>query len=276
MQRPTFVLPQSAGLGAEPASVAPFGDAQGHLSDARHPRKNERWHGGLSWLSEKVLLRLLKYSMDCECGLQFISGRDDEFHAKFHAEYLHGPSISILEELISIERISGHPLFVIDSVVPEGKRDLFTKVADTAQASMQDYPIGYDGTVDEREQAMFVLASRDRAIGMVIVHIDNPCWHLSWLEGGECRMVESVASPAPRRIVSRVWIAAAYRRQRLAHQLLQAVARHYSIECKDLGWELPLTAAGEQLLRRLVPGTWFGRADQFTLTKLLKGSSQIR
>ena len=210
--------------------------------------------------------------MPCECGYQFVPGIDDELHAKFHAAYLYGPSLSVLDELTSTATIFGNSLFVIDAQIPEAQRKLFVAVADVAQATMTGYSYGYYGTVDEREQTMFVLASDGHAIGMAIVGLDGPCWKLSWAPGYSLQLMEKVASPGPHRIVARVWIAAAYHRRGFASQMLHAVARHYSIDCKDLGWELPLTPAGAQLLRSLLPGTWLGRADPITLRETLSDS----
>ena len=81
-------------------------------------------------------------SRQCECGLKYVPGIDDEFHDKHHAEYLYGPSISAIAELQSVETVGGHPLFVIDHRVPLSQRKAFFRVALVAQGSMPEYPAG--------------------------------------------------------------------------------------------------------------------------------------
>ena len=198
------------------------------------------------------------------------AGVDDEIHHKYHSEYLKGPVIPIIRELTAFKVIDGYPVFVISGRTPLSRRKLFVELALVAQRSMQDYPAGYDGTVDEADQTMLVLADGENAIGMVLVAISSPFWSMSWSKEGLARLDSPIPLQKPLRTVARIWTAASYRRRKLASSLLRETANYYKLACEELGWELPLTKVGASLLRTVVPGRWLGRGDAFALQQTLE------
>ena len=209
---------------------------------------------------------------NCECGYPCGLGHDEEIHARLHLEYLQGPLITVLQDLVAVETIEACSLFVIDDLVPLQQREEFFRLALVA-CRCTGFSAGYDGS-----QPMLVLANDSRAIGMVCVTTDAPCWRLSWTDDGSLRLLDDASILEPRLKVARVWIAGAFRRRGLGSHMLRATAGYFQMRCEDLAWELPLTSDGARLVRSVLPGEWLGRGDTWALHLTLKqfgGKSQL-
>lgn len=204
---------------------------------------------------------------ECECGHSYIKGdpREEAAHGAIHDEYLRGPRVVELSALQPTEVVLGYPLRVVDDSIPLVVRRALAVTARVAQRSMPDYPTGYDGTITEDQQILFILADAERAIGLAITALDWCSWRISWHPDGSPRLDDQVMDPQRRITVCRVWVAKEYRRGGLASGLVKSVATHFNLESGELGWELPLTPSGLELLRAIAGDRWWGRGDGFAL-----------
>lgn len=207
--------------------------------------------------------------MHCECGLDYMPGVDDDVHAKRHAEYQNGPAIEVLSKIERTDSIGQLALIVVDAKLRYPIRKQIAKVAEVAHYSMQQYPIGYHGTVTEDDQTMLVLADGTHGVAMLLHSLDSSFWRLSWRPEGDLQLDDQSSLMEERRTVGRIWVAKAYRRTSLATYLVQSAATLCGVSVKDLGWELPLTDDGAALLRTVLPTRWLGRGDVFALKETL-------
>lgn len=168
-----------------------------------------------------------------------------------------------LQNLVAVAMIEGYSLFVMDGRDPQRRKELFLLALVACRCTR--FSAGYDST-----EPMLVLAKDSRAIGMVCVGRDAPCWRLSWNNDGSVRLLNEESILEPRVVVARVWIAGAFRRRGLGGQMLRATAKYFKIRCDELAWELPLTSAGAKLIRSVLPDDWLGRGDGWTLQQTLE------
>jgi hypothetical protein len=171
-----------------------------------------------------------------------------------------------LSTVDSSEGISTH---AIDANVPLATRRQIAYVATVAQRSISgDWP-GYDGTIDEDDQRLFVAASADRVVAMVVTALDGRFWPLGWRADGSIELRGERASLRQGHKIARVWTAANFRRRGLALRLIQIASRALSIRTEDFGWEIPFTAGGTLLVKRLCPESFWGCGSPYSLNETL-------
>ena len=207
----------------------------------------------------------------CECGLTYVPGHpDDEIeHERWHAEYLHGPKITAVRELTSIATINSFSVYVVDGSCPLPTRLKLAQVASVAKRSMSDYPAGYDGTVDEDDQRLYIAVDGVRVVAMIITGLEDFFWKCGWNEDGSFKFWHQPPEKRRSYKVARVWTAPSYQGKGLASQLIQIVSDQLSCNIVDLGWELPLSKSGENLVKRFCPDLLWGCGDAITLRKYL-------
>lgn len=207
----------------------------------------------------------------CECGLSYVPGvpEDDEAHAKIHNEYLYGAKLREIERAEAVGTVAGYPLVVVDATLPHDVRCRLAEAAYVAQRSTPSFPAGYDGTITDASEKLFLVTDDLRGIAIALTGLDDHFWSLAWKTDGTVELVDNVNHAQQRQKVGRVWVAKAYRRHDIGTDLVRAVADYLEYELADLGWELPLTPDGAYLLRCLVPRQWWGRGDSFVLRKTL-------
>jgi hypothetical protein len=198
-----------------------------------------------------------------------IGSPDDEaYHAKIHGEYQFGPEVTAVRAAPLIEARGDLTIRVVDGTVPLAVRRKFYDVALVACREIGG-PAGYDGTVDEDEQRLFLAAQGNRVVAMVLTALDYRFWALVWQPDGSIVMRGQGSLHNSQR-VARVWVAANHRRRGLGIEMVRIASRHLQCPIDQFGWELPLTAAGAQLVRRLLPTSFWGSGDQFALQETLE------
>jgi len=195
---------------------------------------------------------------------------DDLAHHHAHQKYLNGPGLQGLLSLSPIGHVGALRVLMIDATTPAPVRRELAEVVYVAQVETPDFPAGYDGTVTEADERLFLVAGGARAVAFAVTALDEPHWRLRWEGHDALEFADQQAIPGDRQKIGRVWVAKAHRRQGIAKGLLEIVARTLGCELRDLGWELPLTGDGRRLLRKLLPETWLGRGDAFALEETLK------
>lgn len=194
-------------------------------------------------------------------------------HAREHAEYLSGPAlpeISQVNEVASVGQLSVH---LLDGSHPLPLRRTLAHVAMVAHRCMPSYPAGYDGTVTEDDQRLYLAANRDHVVAMALTSLDDRFWKLAWGPKESLVLVDRSASLRRSHKIARVWTAASYRGKGIARSLVLEVARFLPCELNMLGWELPFTAPGARLVQHLLPHSFWGCADPFTLQRVLRGDA---
>jgi len=207
----------------------------------------------------------------CACGLSYVRelASDEELHGRVHAEFHSGAELHLPVALASIGSVHGYPIVVADMRTPLATRRALARIALVAQRSMPDFPIGYDGSLTDDDDRLFVVLANDRMIAMAITSLDDSYWVLQWRENLRLELVGTEQLPDQRQKVSRVWVANQFRRRGIARGLIDSVATLFRRRAHELGWELPLTTDGRRLLRTLVPGDLFGHGDTFALEETL-------
>ena len=208
----------------------------------------------------------------CECGLNYVPGvpEDEKRHDKEHYEYLHGPYLPDLHAFAAIDSVREYPLVMVDATVQPSVRRRLSMVAYVAQRETPGYPAGYDGTISDGDERLFLATDGGHAIAMVLTALDEGYWLFSWTPGGTLELLDANPNLAPRQKIGRVWVAKAYRRCGVGSLMVRAVVAFLGYELPDIGWELPLTKDGTGILQRLVPSKWWGRGDGFALQRTLE------
>jgi len=203
--------------------------------------------------------------------MSYISGidEDEKQHEIRHGEYLHGAILPDLHALSAVTLVAGYPIVMVDASVPIEVRFRLAQAAYVAQRATPDYPAGYDGTISEGDEKLFIARNDDRAIGVVLTALDEYYWSLIWTHEGTVQLLDETPHRGPLQKIGRVWVAKAYRRCGIASLMVKAVVEILGYEVSDIGWELPLTEDGAAFLRKLVPSKWWGRGDAFSLRDTL-------
>ena len=196
-----------------------------------------------------------------------------KYHKKIHAEYLSGPEIPSVHQLYHSTTIGDLSIYIIDGTCPMETRRELSHVAMVAQRSMPNYPAGYDGTITEDDQRLFIAADGTHIVAMVLTMFDDIFWQLGWQNGGSIKLVDQVPLKHRRYKVTRAWTAGAYRHKGLACQLIKVASNMLSYNIVDLGWELPFTKNGTHLVKRLCPNIFWGCGDSFSLSQTLEEES---
>ena len=203
----------------------------------------------------------------CICGLSYVRGlpKDEAKHRKIHSEYFIGPSIPSISKAPILDDIDGLAVHVVDERTPFEVRRKIAHVAMVGQRSMSGYPAGYDGTVNEEHQRLYVLVEMQRTIGFVLSATDTRFWKLAWTLDDNVQLLDRNPSLHPGSKIGRVWVAAKYRRKGLAKKLVFIASKNLGVVPSEFGWELPFTIAGTALVRSLAPSTFYGCGDETQL-----------
>ena len=117
---------------------------------------------------------------------------------------------------------------------------------------MPSFKTGYDGTVTEADQRLYVLRRHDRAIAFALTALDDRFWHLEWRDEAliQIQMSKPEELRERRSKVGRVWVATEERKQGLGGALVVAALSHLAVEPSEVGWEFPFTDAGQRAPER--------------------------
>lgn len=213
-----------------------------------------------------------KMATKCECGLTYVPGHpEDEIqHEQWHTEYFYGPEITAVRELTSIATLNSFSVYVVDGSCPLETRLKLAQVAIVAKRSMPDYPAGYSGAVDEYDQRLYIAVDGVRIVAMIITGLEDFFWKCSWNDDGSFKFWHQ--QPEKRRSykVARVWTAPSCQSKGVASQLIQIVSDQLSCNIVDLGWELPLSVPGKNLVKRFCPDLLWGCGDTITIRNYLQ------
>ena len=180
-----------------------------------------------------------------------------------------GPVIAKVRKAPVVGNFGNLTVHLVDASVPLQVRQAISHVAMVAQRSMSEYPAGYDGTVTEDDQRLYVLVDGDRVVAFALTALDERFWRLSWATDGAIDLFEDTALSRRGPKVGRVWVAASYRGKGLSVQLVEVAAGHLAVAPSELGWELPFTPAGRALVRHFCQSSFLGCGDVYSLTKAL-------
>ena len=180
-------------------------------------------------------------------------------------EVTHGPDIPEVARMPIVGEVGDATVRLVDGSVPPVSRHAIARVAYAAQRSMPSYKTGYDGTVTEDDQRLYVLAAGTRAVGLVLTALQDRFWKIRWAEDGA--LVRDSDVPLLQRgpVVARVWVAESRRKSGLGLGLIDRVLRHLGVPASGVGWEFPFTESGATLVRRLCPTGFLSSCDAMTL-----------
>ncbi len=181
-----------------------------------------------------------------------------------------GPIIPEVRKLRKIGAVGELSALLVDASVPQSVRYKIAHVAMVAQRSMPEYKTGYDGTITEDDQRLYVLAEGDRVVAFILTALEDRFWRLSWGVSDRFSLLDK--GPLMRRgyKVGRIWVASERRRSGLAAQLVSLAVQHLEVVISDVGWELPFSSNGAVFVRQLLPTAFLGCADPYTLYKALQ------
>ena len=169
--------------------------------------------------------------MTCECGLSFVQGleEDELLHQQAHREYEAGPELPVVHSLVACDTIDGLSVYHIDRLIPQPVRQELAHVALVAHRSMPGFKSGYDGSVTEDDQRLFLLADGSRVVAMVLTAMEEFFWHIGWDDTGRPKLLNDAQVERRGPKVGRVWVAAGYRRK-----IVRSSPRYRA--CCVLGW----------------------------------------
>ena len=196
----------------------------------------------------------------CECGATYVIGdpENEAWHNQFHEEYSLGPDVSEVQSLRSIASKESLRLVVVDNTVEESIRKAVAQVAVVAQRCMPDYKFGYYGVASDSEQRLYAFVDKTRIVGIVTTSLEKYLWRFAWTPESGFQPSETNRAPFSGPKVTRIWIAASYRRRGLAKWLIQEVGKHLKCDVQSLGWEMPLTESGKSLVKSVCAEEFLG------------------
>ncbi len=199
----------------------------------------------------------------CECGLTYVPGvlADERLHRRMHTEYSRGPAISSIYLAPRLGVVDDLTVHLVDEFVPFDARRKLAHVAMVAQRTMPRYLSGYDGAITEDNQHLYLLAKRNRAVAFVLSSLAHRFWRLKWTMDFNIELVENAPDLRTGHRVGRVWVASNYRRKGLAKKLVEFMLAHRNQHISLIGWELPFTESGRELVRSLAPLDFLGCGD---------------
>lgn len=209
--------------------------------------------------------------MNCECGLSYVTGNEEDelIHARLHDEYLNGPILAAVESLPRLSMLENLCVVVLNRDTPENVRRELAYIANVARRTTPSYPAGYDGTIGQANEHLFLAAHGTRVVCMVMSGLADHFWRFCWREDGAVKMAADAAMIGDRVTIARVWVAKAYRQRGFAGRLVRIAAAELNVGMPDLGWILPLSENGRKLVRSLCPHEWFGCGDCFAIKETL-------
>lgn len=221
-------------------------------------------------MSEKITSKIVQHN-EKSSVLSECEPENDNLRVMQHDdEYLNGREMFELRALESVDMVSGYPLFLVDANVIPLFRCQFKHIAFVAQREMSDFPAGYDGSITEADERLYIVADGDRGIAMALTAMDEYSCQLVFTENGRVKKALNSATQAvPRQKIARIWVAKAYRNRGIGASLVMAVTKSLKCELADLGWELPPTNDGKKLIQKLLPSQWWGCGDAYTLKETL-------
>lgn len=206
----------------------------------------------------------------CQCGVRYdwSSDADIAWHDRWHDEFARGP---VLGAPISDEPIGCLGAFAVYELREDASKTLLDASVNAAKvlAREKGLPSGHDGSV-VTGRSLYLLVGTGRVAGMIILDEDSFAWRLAF-DGGKFRLLD--VSPVQCRIskVSRIWIAADCRRRRLGLAFLKLVLAHNYVQPDAVGWEMPLTVEGTELVRALCANEFLACGDGDTIAECTSG-----
>ena len=191
-------------------------------------------------------------------------------HPLTNDEVTHGVESPELGLVPIVGAIADAHLHVVDSTIPLRSRRSLARVAYAAQRSTPNYQTGYDGTVTDDDQRLYILGAGSRAIGLVLTALQDRFWNVRWNEHGY--IARDGAAPILRRgpMVARIWVAQSERRSGLGLRMTSLALQHLGVAAGTVGWEFPFTESGSAIVRRLCPDVFLVGCDAMTLARHTK------
>ena len=188
-------------------------------------------------------------------------------HPLTDEEVAFGPLIPELIQTAIIGKIANTVVRLVDSSVPLLSRRAIARVAYVAQRSMPTYKTGYDGTVTEEDQRLYVLAKETRTIGMVLSALQDSVWQAEWAEDGRINRVSNIPIKARLPVIARIWIATDQRGAGFGRQLIECALDNLGVLAPAVGWEFPFTESGGLLVKAICPNSFQICCDGLTLQR---------
>ena len=180
-------------------------------------------------------------------------------------ELAQGPVLPDLVHTPIAGTIDGAAVRLIDASVPASIRHAVARVAYVAQRSMPAFKTGYDGTITEDDQRLYVLTAGSRATGLVLTALQDRLWRVEWTEDGSLARASNAPLQMRAQVVARVWVATDVRGTGLGRKLLECALAHIGGSTTSIGWAFPFTESGAALVRAMCPTQLLICCDPFTL-----------
>ena len=181
-----------------------------------------------------------------------------------------GPLLPELIHTSVLDEVGNATIRLVDGSVPLPIRRAIARVAYVAQRSMPAYMAGYDGTVTEDDQRLYVLSRETRAIGIVLTALQNRSWRVEWSKEGALYRLTDAPCQTRLPVIARIWVASTNRRTGLGRKIVECAIAHLGLSASAVGWELPFTSYGAIFVKALFPSTFLISCDIVTLKKNTK------
>jgi GNAT superfamily N-acetyltransferase len=109
---------------------------------------------------------------------------------------------------------------------------------------------------DERNAHMLLYVRDTRAIGVCVVERRDHVWRCTWNGNGAPTCVE-LPEHAPMWSIGFLWVHAPHRRTGIGQRLISCCLRVLGLVHDGFGWYTPFSPAGEGLVRRMYPTSFY-------------------
>lgn len=182
---------------------------------------------------------------------------------------LRGPAIAALSEVPRVGEVDGYSLHLVDQRLRFDVRHELAHVAMVAHRTMPRYKAGYDGSITDNDQRLYLLVVDGRAVAMAVTSLDNVFWKLCWNDDCTAEILDTNAEVRTGFKIARVWAAKEYRGRGLGAKLVFETLRQLACAIDQVGWAAPFTRAGRAFVRRLRPSKFLACGDPYSVHKVL-------
>lgn len=191
------------------------------------------------------------------CGMGYVPDIPDNVreHRKYHDRVVKGlPARSAKSDRI-VWTQGDLRITVVNQLSPLAQRCRAEKIARLANRETHyDFGIYHaNKLLNERNVHVFLLYSKNRAIGLLVARRCEHIWRAHWSEIDAGGKPEKLTDQPPMWSINMVWVLQRHRGARLGRTLVDVAVAHLGETLKTIGWYTPFTESGKALARRCCP-----------------------
>lgn len=191
------------------------------------------------------------------CEMSYVPDIPDNVleHRKYHDRVVNGLPVRSAKSDHIVWTQGELQITVVNQLSPLAQRRRAEKVASLANRET-NYDIGIyhaNDPLSERNVHVFLLYSKNRAIGLLVSRRCKHIWRAHWSEIDDGGKPEKLINQHPMWSINMVWILQRHRCARLGRTIVDVAVAHFGLTLKTIGWYTPFTESGKALARKCCP-----------------------